>query len=265
MAATGGKPGSFTFLAAEKPVVFDIVGRGIDHGTMGGWDHTIQGWDNIHQYSHPAPLSSAPEAGLESQPFTPGLPYGAHIHWRWGAGAATGATGIPGGPQYAGAQGPGTPLIDSQIPNQNLEFAITHLDGWFGREEARFLARIDQAPPTFLFRDFSDVWQDLHPVPDTMLPSGNIVIWMSFTVWGPAWYVPGVDFREAPSTPSHTVRYYVPGWGGTVFPQGIFFPHLPDAYFPGRGKFRAIPGVDKAQYLPRRQARLASVMVRRDR
>jgi hypothetical protein len=259
--ATGGAPGSFTFLAAEKPVTFDLAGRGIHHGTMGGWGGINQGWDNIHQYSHPAIPGGKPSDGLGNQPFTPGLPYGAHIHWRWGATAATGATGLPGGKQYAGSQGPGTPLIDDKIRDQNLEFAIVNLGGWFAQEEGNFLAKIDQDPVSFLFRDFSDIWQDLNPTPDVLLPSANIGIWMSITAWGPGWNLTDPGYREffpgSGVSPKdfpeveHTVRYALSEWGGTIFPQGIFFPHMPDVYFRGRGALRAIPGVDKAQYLPR--------------
>lgn len=258
--ATGGKPGSFTFLKAEKPVAFDIVGRGVHHGAMAGWGGTIQGWDNIHQYSHPATPGGKREDGLGDQPLTPGLPYGAHTHWRWGATAATGAVGVPGGKQFGGPQGPGTPLIDDRIRDQTLDFAIVDLDGWFGGEEATFLKRIDQNPVAFLFRDFSDVWRDVHPLPDSPLPSGNLVIWMSITSWGPGWNLPSPGYREffpgSGVSPKdfpkveHRVRHVLPSWGGTMFPQGIFFAHMPDKYFEGRGKLRAIPGVDKAQYLP---------------
>jgi hypothetical protein len=82
LAASKGAPGSFTFIRAEKPVVFDLAGRGINHGNAGGWGGTILGWDNIHQYSHPAIPVGRPDDGFQDQPFTPGLPYGAHIHWR---------------------------------------------------------------------------------------------------------------------------------------------------------------------------------------
>ena len=261
-AATGGKPGSLTFIAAEKPVPYDIVGRGIDHGATGGWNGTISGWDNIHQYSHPAiPGGADPNEGFQKQPFTPGLPYGAHVHWRWGATATTGAAGVKGGKQFGGPQGAGTPLIDDNIRNQTLDFAIVALSGWFGRDEGSFLTKVDQDPVTYLFKDFSVIWEDLRSTPDVLMPSANLVIWMSITAFGPGWdltdtgakeFFPGSgvspDLREV----EHTVRYAIPSWGGTFFPQGIFFPHMPDEYFEGRGKLRAIPGVDKAQYLPRK-------------
>lgn len=261
---SGGKPGSFTFLKAEKPVVFDIAGRGIDHGATAGWGGTIQGWDNIHQYSHPAMPGGRREDGFDRQPFTPGLPYGAHMHWRWGATAATGAPALPGGKQFGGPQGPGTPLIDDRIRDQTLDFAIVDLNGWFGRQEGTFLTKVDQDPVSFLFRDFSDVWQDVHPLPDSPLPSGNMVIWLSITAWGPGWNLTSPGYRESfpgsgvspkdfPKV-EHTVRYVLPSWGGTIFPQGMFFTHMPE-YFPGRIKLRLIPGVDKAQYLPRQPKR----------
>jgi hypothetical protein len=259
--ATKGSPGSFTFLAAEKPVPFELAGRGIDHGITAGWGGRLYGWDNIHQYSHPAKPGGDPNDGLDDQPFTPGLPYGAHIHWRWGVTATTGAVGIPGGPQFAGPRGPGQPLIDDKIRDQTLEFAIVNFDGWFGREEGYFLQKIDQ-DPAFVFTDFADVWQDLAPAgPELILPSGDPVIWMSITAWGPGWdqldpgyreFFPGsgVSSEDFPEV-EHTVRYFLPEWGGTMFPQGIFFPHMPNTYFKGRGALRAIPGVDKRQYLPK--------------
>jgi hypothetical protein len=263
-AAGGGKPGSFTFAAAEKPVPYEIVGKGVDHGSAGGWDRTIRGWDNIHQYSHKALPGSDPNSGVSDQPYTPGLPYGGHMHWRWGESATKGAPGLPGGKQYGGPQGPGTPLIDDRIRNQNLEFAIVDLGGWFAREEGTFLTKVDQDPVSFLFQDFSRVWTDLRSTPDSLMPSANIGIWLSITAWGPGWdgvdpgYTEfsggsGISPKDFPKV-ERSLSYVLPAWGGTVFPQGIFFPHETNSVFYGSWKrriVRLIPGVNKAQYLPR--------------
>jgi len=252
--ATGGMPGSFTFLTAEKPLVYEIVGRGVNHGAMGGWDNQIYGWDNIHQWSHPVEKKFDSEEwlkkGLDQQPPTPGLPYGAHVHWRWGETAATGAPGLKGtGPHFGGPQGPGTPLIDDKIRDQNIEFAIIDLDGSGATTEKAFLKRVDTDPVTSLFRDFSDIWSDIQLEPGIVMPSGDMVIWMSITAWGPGYFMSDPDYREFSNNVTHTVSYFLPEWGGTIFPHGIFFPHEDDSYLRGT-PINLIPGVRKSQYLP---------------
>lgn len=251
-------PGSFNFLRAEKPLTWEVVGRAVRHGSHIGWTSDEPGWDNIHQWSHPTiPYGPHPKEGFDNQPYTPGLPYGGHLHWRWGR-TATGTKTLPGGKQYAGAGGPGKPLIDSRIYNQNIEFAIVDGSTRFGRSDEDLLGRLDRDPVSYLFRDFSLVWEDVRIEPQLLMPSANILIWVSQTAWGPGWNGTSLEYREFhpgsgispkdfPNVP-HDVQFVLPEWGGTLFPQGLFFPHDDAGILPQ--KLRLIPGVHKAQFLP---------------
>lgn len=231
------KPGSLTFKEAEKPMLFEVAGRGILHGTP-------IGWDNIHQWSHPVEkLLDTAEwrmKGVKDQPFTPGLPYGAHCHWRWGEAAAKGGIGLPGGKQYAGPDGPGRPPVDSAIRDQDIQFAIVDADGWYTKkEEENFLKKIEQNPVTYLFGDFSKVWQDMRGLPEVVMPSGDLVIWMAVTAWGPEWAKVGHKETKA--------GFVRPAWGGTMFANGIFFPHEDVSTLPRAIRWAPFQG---AQYLP---------------
>lgn len=276
---SGGGAGSFFFTRAEKPLVYEVVGKGVIDGGHGDWD-------NIHQWSHPTPKSNyealqeavakdktPPTAeewmkkALEMQPPTPGLPYGGHIHWRWARDAVAGVTGLPGGKQYGGPQGAGTPLIDDRINNQTIEFAIVDGDGWFdSSREADFLNKLEGAPPTYLFKELAEVWKDLESQPAIVWPTFDPIIWMSIFVKGPGWGVedPYREFFPASGVTDpdveHTVEYVTADWGGTMFAHGIFFPHEDISYldvFNGTsGRFRRFlvknaPGVAKPQYVPK--------------
>jgi hypothetical protein len=251
-----GRPGEFIFKRAEKPVLYEVCGRGVRHGSHFGWSSKEPGWDNIHQWSHPsAPGLDSPNDGFKNQPLTPGLPYGGHMHWRWGLSATTGrAVILPGGKQYAGPGGPGKPLIDARIYNQNIEFAIVDGSEPLG-DKADLLDRLDRDPVSFLFRDFSNVWQDIRPVPELLMPSANLVIWVTVIAWGPGWNGTQIDYEEffgGSGLPADVERpapkYYTREWGGTLFAHGLFFPHddLSDLPLPPR----LLPGAKKAQYLP---------------
>jgi hypothetical protein len=253
--ARGLRAGSFVFAAAEKPLYYEVIGRGLRHGQPAGWNRAIAGWDNIHQWSHDSLPFDRWEEGMKLQPATPGLPHGAHLHWRWGASAATGAAGLPGGPQYGGHRGPGTPLIDGRLPNQSLEFAIINHMG-AGRElERKVLRKIDNDPILWLFRDFSEVWESVQPRPNVLLPSGNLVIWMSITAFGPGYHGAGLSYREisigsgAPPDVPRDMAFALPEWGGTLFANGVFFAHEDHDILPTALKL--LPGVGKPQYLPK--------------
>lgn len=247
------QPGSFTFVQAEKPVMFDVVGRGIHHGKPLHWSMNLAGWDNIHQWSHPVEKkfdrTEWLEKGVEEQPPTPGLPYGAHLHWRWGAGAVAGGRGLPGGKQYEGFAGPGTPLIDHRIRDQTIEFAIVDRDGWFSdRQEEKLLKAIDQDPVSYLFTDFSNVWEYLTLPPETLMPTGDLVIWLSLTAWSPSFTADLPDYHRSGGSADSVLSEF----GGTFFPHGIFFPHqnLDDMARTDQLKIGLIPGGKAAQFLP---------------
>lgn len=245
--------GSSTFVLAEKPVPFDVAGKGVDSGASSGWNGP-PGWDNIHQWSHPSKKTDDPNTGKDNQSFTPGLPWGAHCHWRWSHDVTAGALGLPGGPQYGGPQGAGTPLVDDRIRDQTIEFAIVDRTTWFDQtNEDTMLLTIDLAPADYLFTDFSKVWEYVHS-PQLVMPSGDPVIYISTT----AWQTPDrrevnwKDFYPGSGTDDpkvqHSVEYFVDDWTGTFFAHGIFFPHEDESVIPN--KLRLVPGIKKMQYLP---------------
>jgi len=245
--------GSTTFDRAEKPVPFDIAGKGIDSGVSLGWNGP-PGWDNIHQWSHPSKKTDDPNDGKDNQSFTPGLPWGAHCHWRWSHDATAGAAGLPGGPQYGGPQGAGTPLVDDRIRDQTIEFAIVDRSTWFDQtNEDTMLLSIDLAPADYLFTDFAKIWEYVHAA-ELVMPSGDPVIYLSTTAWQVGdrrdAYWRDVYPESGITDPKieHTIEYYAAEWTGTFFAHGIFFPHNDESVMPT--KLRLVPGIKKMQYLP---------------
>src|SRR5262249_36812944 len=102
------------FDQAEKPVPFELLGRGLERGAKADWD-------NIHQWGTAG-------SALSRLPPVPGTPHSLHTHWRWGT-----IFGLPsqlgprGSAAFAGlGRGLGRgPLLHPPIPAQTLPLAIT--------------------------------------------------------------------------------------------------------------------------------------------
>ncbi|WP_437835597.1 hypothetical protein [Sorangium sp. So ce1153] len=140
------------FEALEKPVLYELFGRGLVNGKPGipslprpGSPLIPTTWDNFHFWSSP-PRDAQ---DLKKLPSTPGAFHAVHMHWRWGDFVAsptffdflkviggrvyqTGdlrlTTGAIGAGHLKGiqvAEGIGGPLLDPQIPTQTIRFAIT--------------------------------------------------------------------------------------------------------------------------------------------
>ena len=110
-------------------------------------------------------------------PYTPGATHAAHMHWRWGAFSATHTPAGPGGPQYAGFEGPGTPMIDGRIPNQSLRFAITTSRH---AEEISKLLRNDNATEAQDFDSFETLFTAQgHKDPEPIADGAELVTWVS--------------------------------------------------------------------------------------
>lgn len=151
------------FEAGEKPVTYEILGRGIDRGKKSQWD-------NIHQWA----AGKIPE--------TPGASHANHLHWRWGTPATQKTYAFPpktaAGPQFAGVGGKaGAPQIDPRIPDQSLTFAITAFDPQ-GQNPAVWDA--DNNGST---ANFEDLFFRGRPTPLKIDKGTGLVIWISVETW----------------------------------------------------------------------------------
>jgi hypothetical protein len=211
------------FQRAEKPLLFEIVGQGISHGTTSDWD-------NIHQWS-------ASETG--ELPPTPGVPRGIHTHWRWARAASEPSVALPGGsPHFGGHRGPGTPIIDGKIANQDLKFAIVK------RTRARAIDN-RKIEPDEQFDGFERIFTRLSSQPDSigkvrrMFSDDNIVIYLSFTVSS------GLTKPEKMLLKGNE---QLASFAGSFFVHGIFFAHESLDVLPFTSKI--IPDAFDPQYVP---------------
>lgn len=235
------KPGSLFFLRAEKPLPYEIAGKGVERGYPSDWD-------NIHQWASPlTPLDPAKAAFRAiNLPPTPGLPFGFHTHWRWGETAATGAANLAGGKQFAGPGGAGFPHIDPTLPDQTIEFAIIQ-PAFTTDVEDQLLRKIDMDPVMWLFQDFDKIWSGIRYQPADVLPSSDLVIWMSITAYHPDRNAAGPNYRPRPSLNPKQKDYVLSPWQGTLFSHGLFFAHEDWDVLPR--SLRILPGIFSAQYL----------------
>jgi hypothetical protein len=234
--------GSLFFVRAEKPLLYEISGKGVDRGATSSWD-------NIHQWASPLdPAADVKQAFRAiNLPPTPGLPHGFHTHWRWGMTATTGGFGLKGGPQYAGPKGAGFPLIDPAVPDQTLEFAIIQ-PTYDPSREGLVLDKIDKDPVMWLFDDFYKIWEGHRHTPAMVLPSGDLVVWISITASHPDRELPAPSYKPNPSTDPKADKHLLEEWKGTLFSHGLFFAHEDIDVLPA--SLRMLPGIYTAQYLP---------------
>jgi hypothetical protein len=179
------------FAAGEKPLQYEIVGKGLVHGVplVGSVKAT---WDNVHQW----PKTDGP------LPTTPGAFHCCHLHWRFGAVAGTPPASayarhfVPAaGARYSGLRwtsAQGGPLIDHRLPDQSITFAIT----------------TDTDPSRA-----PDIDGSTHPfanrfagLPKPVSAGANLVQWFCIEVFRP---------------PDDNTQV----WEGTVFIHGLYFGH----------------------------------------
>ena len=239
-------PGVLAFAAAEKPLLYEVVGLGVK-GDKSYLNQVATGdWDNIHHWNgafkDAQALKDAYAAGGKMPP-SPGMPYAAHQHWRWSAVALDGAPGFPGGKQFGGVGGAGGPLIDPNIPNQTLMFAVTtELDGaglFFGYlkalKDGSLVGSFDMPLETFFQRPGSDphsIWKG----------EDALTTWVDITARAP--------YLDDPAPYSKAVSA---AFEGTLFAHGLFFAHesldvMPSIHVPGAYKPQFIPGDPKLKW-----------------
>lgn len=107
------------FESAEKPIVAEIVGRGLFNGSnvIGSGTHS---WDNVHWWG----------AGGTAHASAPGAFHALHLHWRWGkilhqSNPLLYALGVvhAGEKQFRGLSHGGL-LTDPNIANQTIQVAV---------------------------------------------------------------------------------------------------------------------------------------------
>lgn len=182
------------FTGGEKPLHHELIGPGLRERTKADTGPDLQTWDNYHHF----PLTED-DGGL---PSTPGAFHCFHTHWRWGAVSVTGQFPVlEGGKQFAGLNWTaelGGPMIDKEIPLQDLTFAVTK-DSRDGTSLAA------EANPSEW--PFADLFTKHRANPAPIKKEGEkITFWISVEVSRP----PGAENRE---------------WGGTLLPHGMFFSH----------------------------------------
>ena len=190
------------FAALEKPLVYEIASWGLARGNPPAGVRSSNTWDNVHIWPQRRSVRSSPIS-------TPGAFHAFHCHWRWGAVAGDiRERGLllpeAGDLQFTGMgwrESEGGPLIDPNIPEQNLAFAISLND----RDEWRVDGNRNPSE-----RNFASLFTRTSPAPRGVINGGDLIFWVSFEV-----------FRGA-----QQVRQ---PWGGTLFVNGFYFAHNQDA------------------------------------
>lgn len=194
------------FAAVEKPLQFEISSRGLVNGSMPPRVTREHTWDNVHIW--PA-VRSAASNGVS----TPGAFHAFHCHWRWGAVTGDPNTAEPmllvlpsplpqaGQRQFTGvgwSVSEGGPLVDPNIANQNLSFAITKSDqpAW---EASRNPSE----------RDFFELFSGQRSTPEEVSSGDDLVLWLSFEVY-------------------RTDEQLTEPWFGDLFVNGFYFAHNRD-------------------------------------
>lgn len=234
-------PGNILFSRAEKPLISEVVGRGVIGGTAftrRGGDKL--GWDNIHQWNQEFKNKQEFLAAAKNDKFapTPGLPYGVHQHWRWGEVFYKGLSGrfgkrlLQGGKQFGGLGVAGGPMIDPEVPDQLLEFGISQS----GLREERLRKILDD--PNGLRFDYPLELMLASPStePENISLGAALSTWIDITAY------------------SEYINEEYPFMASEVFPfkgqlgaHGVFFAHesedvLPPIEMPGSRKPMYQPG-----------------------
>lgn len=211
------------FAAAEKPLLWEVLAQGIRAGQASDWD-------NIHQWA------VMPGGAL---PPTPGMALGLHNHWRWFPQAVTGkglASILRGtGPQYGGIAGPGTPMIEPNLPDQDLRLAITKRD---------LVPGVVAAYPNGIhaFDELFTKHPDRPKGPAPIENGADLASWFSFLVR-----------RDRSGDASWPPKPF----GGPLFVNGLFFAHELRDFISFGIK---IPNDERArQYIPLRPRKAAWV------
>lgn len=222
MAKSGKWPGYPAFDAAEKPLAFEVAASGILEGAKRA---TAKGtlWDNIHQWwgginSHQELVNAGKYPG--GMVPTPGTPYAAHFHWRWGEIYYRGSSvfGFPSGTQkqFGGIGGAGGPMIDPKLPDQDLNFAIT-LENKYDVSKDITSGVYDQSTYSWKIQPLN-----INEPFDALLTRTSGL--PRFTQWGDK-LVLWVDVMARSNYATDIAKANANPFEGTFFVNGIFFAH----------------------------------------
>jgi hypothetical protein len=234
---SGKWPGYQAFARAEKPLLWEATGSGL---LEGHYRTTQKGtlWDNFHQwqgsFNSRQELLDAYKNGGQMPP-SPGMPYAAHLHWRWSADAYKGSKLLgPGGKQFGGVGGAGGPMIDPRLPDQDLHFAITQrnnfeptldiMDEYYKNNKHVFGI---QDTIEDLFSQISGKRKN----PREIWHGDNLVLWL--------------DFMARSNHLGDIKQANANIFEGAFFVNGIFFAHEPISVMP----FLTVLGAYKPQFI----------------
>jgi hypothetical protein len=222
--SSGEQDLQFAFDALEKPIKTEICSLGLVHGSKSlrlppnsllsvldeqdqnekGIESGREGWDNIHWWGSRGkgnPIISAI-----------GAFHAGHLHWRWAIQAQQLPRSIAG--QFRGINPDrGGPLLDPQLPDQTVRFAIAkHSDK--RDPDAKDLADLSKTSFSELFHRNNYPSPSPINLPDSFGNEGaNIVLWFSTEA-----YPRGAGVRLLSTAPPSL-------FGGTLFVHGFFFAH----------------------------------------
>jgi len=198
------------FDRAEKPVFYEVVGKGVTRSQPADWDNVHAWWPSLY--------SSTKGMGP-----TPGLPFGIHTHWRWGETYYDGSWILDGGSQYGGVYGAGSPILDPNLVDQSIEFAITN-DWMFSSAIAGL--KIDKDPDG-VFADLSALMTATRAKPEaTYNPDFNyktntILLWKAFTAYSPDYDLAKPKVAKGSGKKDIVMKELA----GVFFVHGMFCPH----------------------------------------
>ncbi len=185
---TGILTGGTMFPAVEKPLIFEINGKGYVNGSN-VLSPNSKGWDNIHWWGKRTKDSNdffGNPTIEELHISAPGGFHAVHFHWRWGS-------ILPANPQF----NPGHLLIDPAIRNQTLKFAVVKFEA----------SQDPMAVPlaNLSMQNFFDLFNSSSP--EDISHGENIVMWVS------------VEVNKTANINS---------LNGTFLIHGFFFAHNPE-------------------------------------
>ncbi len=212
-------PPEKNFYAVEKPLVYEVVGHGLNDGVPGsigpeGPDNSTQvihrtTWDNIHWWGGYRQLHV---------PSAPGAFHAAHLHWRWGQAEQHSdpitSRVLPeiGKPQFIGGHG----LVDPKLPNQTIIVAVCLKDS------------IKDTKADFE-ESFTLGADGKVRIPEKIEDGARIELWYS------------TEIRPSLLYPSNE---------GCVFIHGFFFAHDPEPTLLGNPFVFIKTGPEEPQYVP---------------
>lgn len=218
---------SVVFKAAEKPLIYEIGGVGLEKA-MPFYDRK-KTWDNIHWWG----------GYLDHHiPSAPGAFHAMHLHWRWGG-------AIKGNLLKAPPFGNAKQFTESGVPSAVLDDKrykdflgpLVHPKCWI--QSIRFaIVKYDEKENNTTTKNFNDKFSDKVNNPTTHLKrindGENLVLWYSVEIHKKM-MLPAQEGYNLPSSPTTMAptpsvdpvpaKSMTASLNGSVFIHGLFFAH----------------------------------------